>query len=105
MAQIHCPSCYKAMEIDDNEPEVEWECPWCDVAFRAKKGSDGALQFQVISAGTSSAIQSEARPSNPRRRMRKNRRDSLDESPDLNISLAPIPFQDRFPELEPGQPP
>jgi len=35
------------MEIEDNDPNTEWECPTCEAAFLVQYSDDGNLQFVV----------------------------------------------------------
>ena len=100
MLEIKCPSCGNPMGIEENEPNTEWECPVCATVFRVQHGSGGELQLTVIPVD-SSAIQAA-----PARNKRRRRVETTAEEPDLNISLHPqSPFQNRFPDLQPGQPP
>src|SRR5262245_41604869 len=108
MIEVNCPACQKPMGVEIDQPNVEWECPTCETAFRAQPRQDGTMQLDVISAGTH-AIQPESLNLTKRKSRRRRKRAELDEGErdrDLNISLSPaLSFQDRFPDLQPGQPP
>jgi hypothetical protein len=110
MMSIDCPSCRKPMGIDENDLDTEWECPVCAAAFRVQKSSDGSLQFQItLPSPDTSAIQTEPTKNigrHSRRRLNRANVEAPAEEPDLNIGLTPqSPFQSRFPDLVPSQPP
>ncbi len=50
MMPIECPSCRNAMEIEENEPNTEWECPSCAAAFLVQRNRDGAWEYVVTEA-------------------------------------------------------
>ena len=110
MTSIACPSCKQPMGIDEADLNItEWECPNCSAVFRVLTERDGSLKYQILSNPVdSTAIHTEPTQSNRLNSRRRRNRASIEaaaDEPDLNISLAPVPFQDRFPDLQPGNPP
>src|SRR5262249_55868361 len=49
---VPCPSCNIPMEIENNEPDTEWECPACGAAFLVEKNAKGKLRFSITEAAT-----------------------------------------------------
>ncbi len=51
MISVACPSCELFMDIEENEPNTEWECPTCGAAFLVEENNDQTLRLVVTEAG------------------------------------------------------
>jgi hypothetical protein len=110
MAVVNCPSCPERTEVDENEVNVEWECPKCSAAFTVEKGRDGSVHVKAVAPPPSSAIQPATGNRKGLRRQRNRRptdaEGQAEADPHLDISLpAQSPLQSRFPDMQPGNPP
>jgi hypothetical protein len=111
MAVVNCPSCQEGMEIEEHEPNTEWECPGCASVFRAHGREDGSVRLEAVSNNSTPAsaiTAASAQELNTSRRRRKKRKI---EEPDRgdpdgrNDRSAAISLQHRFPDMLPGNPP
>jgi hypothetical protein len=55
MMTVNCPWCKKPLDVEENDPDSEWECPTCGASF-VLKGSTGNWQASMTQPAKRTAI-------------------------------------------------
>jgi hypothetical protein len=48
MLAVVCPTCKNSMQIDEQEPDTEWECPSCETVFRVKGRQAEGVAVEIV---------------------------------------------------------
>ncbi len=51
MIAMACPTCTEPMQVDENEANIEWECPSCEAAFVIRGVAGGEIHYVMTDVG------------------------------------------------------